>query len=165
VLWEIGGGTDLRTLRTRLSLDSGYLSRLVSALAGEGLVEIAPGADKRVREVSLTAAGRAERQILDQRSDELAEALLDPLSDAQRAKLVDAMATVERLLSAASVELRPTDPDHPDARRCVAAYVAELNRRSERGFDPAAGVSASRDELMPPLGSFLVGDCWRNSRR
>ncbi|MGZ8632922.1 MAG: MarR family transcriptional regulator, partial [Solirubrobacteraceae bacterium] len=30
VLWEIGGdGSDLRVLRARLDLDSGYLSRLV----------------------------------------------------------------------------------------------------------------------------------------
>ena len=39
-LWEIGAGeTNLRALRTRLELDSGYLSRLVAALEREGLVE------------------------------------------------------------------------------------------------------------------------------
>ena len=33
VLWEIGdAGTDLRALRSRLDLDSGYLSRLVRSL-------------------------------------------------------------------------------------------------------------------------------------
>jgi DNA-binding MarR family transcriptional regulator len=134
VLWEIGDGTDLRALRTRLSLDSGYLSRLVGALQGEGLLEIVPGADKRVREVSLTAAGRAEREILDQRSDELAEALLDPLSDAQRSKLVDAMATVERLLTAGLVEIAVEDQASADAQFCLGEYYKELDARFDGGF-------------------------------
>ena len=54
VLWEIGDGTDLRALRNRLNLDSGYLSRLIGSLQREGLVETAPGEDKRVRAVRLT---------------------------------------------------------------------------------------------------------------
>src|SRR3954471_7321557 len=73
VLWEIGDGTDLRALRTRLNLDSGYLSRLIGSLQREGLVETAPGTDKRVRAVALTEAGRAEREVLDRLSDALAD--------------------------------------------------------------------------------------------
>jgi len=39
VLWEIGpDGADLRVLRARLGLDSGYLSRLLRALERDGLV-------------------------------------------------------------------------------------------------------------------------------
>ena len=39
VLWEIGdGGFDVRALRTRLDLDSGYLSRLLRSLEADGLV-------------------------------------------------------------------------------------------------------------------------------
>jgi len=116
VLWEIGDGSDLRALRNRLNLDSGYLSRLIGALQAEGLVETAPGADKRVREVRLTEAGRAERVLLDRRSDELAAALLAPLSSAQRERLVDAMGTVERLLTAGLVEIAEEDPASADAR-------------------------------------------------
>ena len=83
VLWEIGAdGTDLRTLRARLDLDSGYLSRLVQKLEREGLVAVAPDAgDKRLRTVRLTEAGRAERELLDRRGDELARSLLAPLGD------------------------------------------------------------------------------------
>ena len=90
VLWEIGAdGTDLRTLRARLDLDSGYLSRLVRSLEQDGLVAVQPGAgDKRVRTVRLTDAGRAERDLLDRRSDELASSLLVSLSDVQRDRLV-----------------------------------------------------------------------------
>jgi GNAT superfamily N-acetyltransferase len=106
--------------------------------------------------VRLTAAGLAERAALDARSDDLARGLLEPLGEAQREQLVAAMRTVERLLTATVVEIRPTDPTHPDARRCVEAYFAELDRRSPSGFDPAAGVSAAPHELRPPNGVLLV---------
>jgi DNA-binding MarR family transcriptional regulator len=74
VLWEVGAdGVDLRELRTRLDLDSGYLSRLLRVLEGEGLVEVeASTSDKRARIVRPRDAGRRERELLDSRSDELA---------------------------------------------------------------------------------------------
>ena len=60
VLWEIGpDGCDVRTLRTRLDLDSGYLSRLLRSLEAAGLVRVRPSADdRRVRTASLTAHAR-----------------------------------------------------------------------------------------------------------
>jgi DNA-binding MarR family transcriptional regulator len=137
VLWEIGDGTDLKSLRTRLDLDSGYLSRLIAGLQREGLVQTAPGEDKRVRAVTLTAAGRAERRELDRRSDELAESLLAPLSERQRAALTDAMATVERLLTAGLVEITREDMTSPDAQYCLGEYFKELDARFEGGFDHA----------------------------
>ena len=86
MLWEIGeDGADLRALRERLDLDSGYLSRLLRSLEQEGLVTVEPGApDRRVRTARLTAAGRAELSLLDERSDELAWSLLAPLGEAQQ---------------------------------------------------------------------------------
>src|SRR5687768_15167126 len=54
------------------------------------------------------------------------------------------------------VEIRPVDPDHSDARACFRAYFAELDRRSDSGFDPAAGISAEPHELRPPAGLLLV---------
>jgi GNAT superfamily N-acetyltransferase len=59
-------------------------------------------------------------------------------------------------VTAAAVEIEPMDPTHPDARRCIEAYFAELDRRSESGFDPTAGISAEPDELRPPAGVLLV---------
>ncbi|HEX5094646.1 MAG TPA: MarR family winged helix-turn-helix transcriptional regulator, partial [Acidimicrobiia bacterium] len=57
VLWEIGpDGCDVRVLRERLDLDSGYLSRLLRSLETGGLVRVTTSAsDARVRNVSLTA--------------------------------------------------------------------------------------------------------------
>ena len=57
---------------------------------------------------------------------------------------------------AALVQIRPVDPDHPDARACFRAYFAELDSRSDSGFDPAAGISAEPHELRPPAGVLLV---------
>jgi GNAT superfamily N-acetyltransferase len=67
-----------------------------------------------------------------------------------------AMRDVERLLTAASVEIAAVDPEHPDARYCLAEYVAELNRRSDRGFDPSVGATALPHEVRPPAGEFFV---------
>jgi DNA-binding MarR family transcriptional regulator/GNAT superfamily N-acetyltransferase len=158
LLWEIGlDGRDVRWLREQLGLDSGYLSRMLRNLEGAGLVEVGPGErDRRVRTARLTAAGRRERALLDRRSGELAELLLEPLQERQRARLVDAMAQVERLLTAAMVNIEPLDPEHPHARHCLREFAAELDRRFPQGFDPALSISAAAAELRPPAGLLLV---------
>jgi DNA-binding MarR family transcriptional regulator/GNAT superfamily N-acetyltransferase len=158
VLWEIGGdGADLRALRTRLGLDSGYLSRLVRSLERDGLIAIEPGAaDRRVRTVRLTAAGRDERELLDRRSDELAASLLDALSDAQRERLVEAMGVVERLLTAGLVEVDVEDPTSTAAQLCLQSYFTELDARFDAGFDPSRSISADAAELTEPAGLLLV---------
>jgi DNA-binding MarR family transcriptional regulator/GNAT superfamily N-acetyltransferase len=158
LLWEIGpDGCEVRNLRSRLGLDSGYVSRLLRSLEAAGLVTVrASESDRRIRVARLTAAGRRERAALDERSDDLARSLLEPLSTRQQERLVAAMGDVERLLTAAGVEITAVDPEHPDARHCLAEYVAELNRRSERGFDPSVGATALPEEVRPPAGEFFV---------
>lgn len=158
VLWEIGpGGSEVRQLRSRLELDSGYLSRLLRALRADGLVAVEPDPrDARVRRVRLTPAGLAERAELDRRSDALAVSILAPLSGRQRDRLVAAMADVERLLTASSVRVDVADPGDPGARRCLEAYFAELARRFDSGFDPARSIPATDHELTPPAGLLLV---------
>jgi DNA-binding MarR family transcriptional regulator/ribosomal protein S18 acetylase RimI-like enzyme len=158
VLWEIGEGvTDVRTLRARLDLDSGYLSRLLRSLERDGLVAVgADRSDKRVRSVRLTGRGRSEHALLDRRSDELAESLLEPLSAAQRERLVDAMGVVERLLTAGLVDVAVEDPRTADARFCLQSYYAELNARFDTGFDPDRAISTTAEELTEPAGLLLV---------
>jgi DNA-binding MarR family transcriptional regulator/GNAT superfamily N-acetyltransferase len=158
MLWEIGPeGREVRALRNRLDLDSGHASRLLRSLEDGGLVELAPSqADRRIRVARLTPAGLEERALLDARSDELAESMLAPLDDGRREQLVDAMRTVERLLTSAAVEIRPVDPRLPDARQCVRAYFDELARRGDRPYDPGAGATAEPHELTPPAGCFLI---------
>jgi DNA-binding MarR family transcriptional regulator/GNAT superfamily N-acetyltransferase len=158
LLWEIGpDGRDVRDLRSRLDLDSGYLSRLLRSLQDDGLVTIEVNeADGRLRTARLTAAGQAERTELDRSSDEAAASLLGPLSASQRSRLVSAMAEVERLLAASAVQVGERDPRHPDARYCLRAYVEELSGRFDSGFDPARSISAADHEMTPPAGLFLV---------
>ncbi len=56
----------------------------------------------------------------------------------------------------ARIEIRTVDPAGRDAAYCLAAYFAELDRRSGTHYDPAAGVSAEPHELVPPAGAFLI---------
>jgi DNA-binding MarR family transcriptional regulator/GNAT superfamily N-acetyltransferase len=157
VLWEIGDGCDVRDLRARLDLDSGYLSRLLGRLQADGLVNLAPSAaDRRVRTARLTAAGRRERAELDRRSDELAEALLAPLSEHRRERLVAAMAEVERLLTASLVRIETVDPEDPRARYCLTQYMAEIDARFAAGFDPARSLSAEPEAFRAPAGAMLL---------
>jgi DNA-binding MarR family transcriptional regulator len=158
VLWEIGPeGSDVRALRSRLDLDSGYLSRLLRSLEADGLVDVAPSqADGRVRIARLTRPGLAERAELDRLSDDAATEILRPLSSGQRSRLVAAMAEVERLLAASAVRVAGCDPRRPEARFCLQAYFGELARRFDSGFDPALSISAGDEELTPPAGLLLV---------
>ena len=158
VLWEVGRApVDVRALRARLDLDSGYLSRLLRSLEADGLVVVEPdAADRRVRTVRLTDAGRAERAVLDRESDALAESLLAPLGDGQRARLVEAMAVVERLLTAGLVAVAVEDPRSAAARFCLDAYAAELDATFEGGFDTARSRPVDPAALTPPRGVLLV---------
>ena len=157
LLWEIGtDGCDVRSLRSRLDLDSGYLSRLLRALEGSGLIVIEQSAaDGRVRTARLTDAGRRELANLDRRSDDAAAAILRPLNERERDRLVTAMAEVERLMIASTVEVRECNPRNPDAGFCLQSYYAELAVRFREGYDPAVSPVAD-DEMTPPAGLLLV---------
>ena len=158
LLFEVGrDGADVRDLRTRLSLDSGYLSRLLRALETQELISVQPAPhDARIRRVALTRKGRREVDALDTRSQALATSLLAPLGETQRQRLIAAMTEVERLLRASAVEVVLTDPASAEARACIDAYLHELDDRFEGGFDASRSVSADPNELMPPAGAFLV---------
>jgi DNA-binding MarR family transcriptional regulator/GNAT superfamily N-acetyltransferase len=158
LLWELDRtGTDLRAIRARLDLDSGYLSRLLRRLEAEQLIQVEPDpADQRVRMVGLTEAGRRERAELDRRSNEHARSILAPLDERRRAQLVEAMATVERLLIAGLVEIDVEDPAGEAARFCLQAYFADLNRRFDGGFDPGTTIAMDDDELREPAGLVLI---------
>jgi DNA-binding MarR family transcriptional regulator/N-acetylglutamate synthase-like GNAT family acetyltransferase len=158
VLWEIGaGGTDVRTLRTRLDLDSGYLSRLLRSLEQEGLIEVVtPPTDGRVRVARRTAAGQAEAAELDRLSDAVAWAMLEPLDESRRQQLIDAAATVERLLTAGMVEIAVEPAGSADARFCIESYYRELDQRFDAGFDPALSRYGDVAEYAEPSGLLML---------
>lgn len=138
LLFEIGpSGCGVRELRERLDLDSGYLTRLLRRLEDEGLARVeADPADRRRRVATLTPAGRTAWQELDDRSEELAERLIAPLTERQRARLAEALATADLLVRAATISLREVPPTDPVAVDAAARYFAELDRRFPAGFDP-----------------------------
>jgi len=157
-LWEIGAtGAEVRELRSRLGLDSGYLSRVLESLKRQRLIALEPSRkDGRVRLAKLTAAGRAEVRELDRRADRVARSFLEPLSEKQRSRLVSAMSEVERLLTASLVSITVEDPTMPDAGWCINQYFAELDERFDGGFDPSLSISADAYELVPPAGALLI---------
>jgi DNA-binding MarR family transcriptional regulator/GNAT superfamily N-acetyltransferase len=158
LLFEIGtGGGNIRELRARLGLDSGYASRLLRGLEDEGLIRTGPApGDARVRFVTLTPAGRRELAVLDRRSDEAAKSLLDGLDEKRRAALTEAMGTVERLLKAGAVRLEVVSPTSAAARECLEHYFEEIAGRFEGGFDQARSLPAEPERMTPPRGYFLM---------
>lgn len=150
LIWEIGlAGEELRTLRMRLGLDSGYLTRVMGSLARQGLVRVRLAKeDGRVRIAQLTRSGLRARAQIDGRSDELALEILDVLTEKQREQLTSAMGQVERLLEASMIQLATEDPTSADAMWCFEQYRAEEKSRFEAGFDPT--------RLTPPHGALVM---------
>ena len=146
-------------LRSRLGVDSGQMSRMLRALEADGLVIVTPSdADARVRVARLTEKGLAERAILDERSDELAASILEPLAERQREELVASHAdgrAADRDFAGRAARGRPrgaatlsaacarTSPSSTAARR-----TADSTRRKGSTADPY--------EVRPPLGAFVV---------
>jgi len=133
VLYELGRGdgpTDVAALRASLDMDAGQLSRLLARLDDDGLVVRERSArDARRQVLKLTAKGRRAYATLDRGSADLWAALLDPLSDADRARLVGAMDAVRAVLdderasaTPAAVALR--DPKPGDLGWIVARHGA-----------------------------------------
>jgi GNAT superfamily N-acetyltransferase len=82
--------------------------------------------------------------------------MLAPLNDAQRQRLIAAMAEVERLLQPSLIRFAIEDPTSADAQWCIDQYFAELNARFEAGFDPSVSLSADARELTAPRGALIV---------
>ncbi len=159
LIFEIGAnGGDVRELRARLALDSGYFSRLLRSLEAQGLARLGkPEQDGRLRKVALTRKGHAERRQYDRLSDDLARSILAPLEAPQRERLVAAMGEVERLIRSAAVEVAAETPASADARWCLSEYFKELATRFDAGFDPSRrGAELADEEMTPPAGYLLI---------
>ena len=101
VIFELAqsASTDMAALRTKLALDSGYLSRLLAKFDTAGLIaRTASAVDGRRQALALTAAGRKLFRTLDERSSRQVTALLAPLPEPTQESLIGAMRTVMRTL-------------------------------------------------------------------
>lgn len=120
LLWELAHaapdcpGPTATELGAALGLDGGYLSRLLRRLKERGLIQgVRSASDGRQTHLSLTAAGRRAFAPLDRRSQAQIGELLGTLDDARQQQLLQAFATVTRLLdpqaqpATGTVRLRP----------------------------------------------------------
>ncbi len=91
-----------------LALDAGYLSRILRNFETRGwLARVPSPADARQSLLQLTDAGHQAFAPLQQKSRDQAAALLGALPAADQRRLIEAMATVQRLLSPAPVAAAP----------------------------------------------------------
>jgi DNA-binding MarR family transcriptional regulator/predicted GNAT family acetyltransferase len=105
VLYELAqrGTTTAAELAADLSIDPGYLSRLLRAFTTSGLVVSTRSAtDRRQSILALTDRGREAFASLDRRSQEEIGALLGRLDNDEQRRLVAAMATIQTLLAPAA---------------------------------------------------------------
>ena len=102
VLFEISHKDNLTAsdLSRELGLDPGYLSRILASFEQHGLIEkVRSEADARRRLLSLAPKGREAFALLDERSREEVAEMLAELTEEQQRRLLEAMQTIEGILS------------------------------------------------------------------
>lgn len=81
-----------------LGLDRGYLSRTLRSFQKHGWLDAAHGDDRRRRHLSLTDAGKKIFPPLEKGARAEVVTMLEPLTDAQQQRVVDAMRTIRESL-------------------------------------------------------------------
>lgn len=108
--------TTASVIRSELDLDAGYLSRILRGFERQGLIQKQPSeTDGRQRNLRLTEKGLEAFTLLNARSQNGIETILNKISIEDQNRLIDAMHTIERLLGAlpeqkVSYILRPPQP-------------------------------------------------------
>jgi DNA-binding MarR family transcriptional regulator/GNAT superfamily N-acetyltransferase len=111
ILFELAQreSTAVVELRRALSLDPGYLSRILARFDADGLVARARADDDGRRQVvRLTDTGRATYETLDGRSAAQVAELLGRLTDDRQQRVVDAMGTIQSILGDVPSSSKPT---------------------------------------------------------
>ncbi|NVN87317.1 MAG: MarR family transcriptional regulator [Rhodopseudomonas sp.] len=164
ILYELAQRQRLtaKVIGAELGLDPGYLSRIIQSFHDAGLISrTASPADRRQVLLALTARGRAAFAKLERASRDNVAALLRTLPPGDGARLLRAMATIERLLGEPQ-QPRPVTLRHPrpgDIGWVVQSHGALY--AAEYGFD------SSFEALVAEIaGKFLAAfdrsreRCW-----
>jgi len=180
VMYELAHRDDAaaKDIGVELGLDAGYLSRIVQNFEENGLITRKPlPADGRQYRIGLTAKGRQAFAKLDRSSHDEVAAMLGQLGEADRARIVQAMATIEHVLAPRAGARpgfllrshRPGDIGWVVSRHGAVyaqeygwdisfeALVAEITAQFIRCFDPAREHCWIGEIDGEPVGSiFLV---------
>jgi DNA-binding MarR family transcriptional regulator/N-acetylglutamate synthase-like GNAT family acetyltransferase len=113
VLFEVANRDEATAtdIAAELGLDAGYLSRLLDRLQRRRLISRtrAPH-DARHSHISLTATGRRAFRTLDDKASAEVARMLGALDESDQHRLLDAMATIGRLLGAPDTTARDDEP-------------------------------------------------------
>ncbi|MEI5520950.1 helix-turn-helix domain-containing GNAT family N-acetyltransferase [Streptomyces brasiliscabiei] len=148
VLWELAhtARAEAAELRAELSLDSGYLSRLLAKFEKDGLVERARSArDPRRQRVTLTARGRETAALLGERSDEAVGSLLSTVPPADRPRLTEAMGDIRAILGD---RRRTPDPDDVRLRGPLPGDLGWIVQRNAALYAAEYGFDAEYETLV-----------------
>jgi DNA-binding MarR family transcriptional regulator/GNAT superfamily N-acetyltransferase len=159
ILYELAthDGLTASDLAASLAMDRGYLSRVLARFERGGLIERRRSeSDGRVSYLALAEAGRQAFARLDAKSQNAAEAIIAPLGDDERGKLLGALKQIETTLARKErtdeIILRPHrvgDMGWIVHRQAVLyareygwdnsyeALISEITARFLRDFDPA----------------------------
>jgi DNA-binding MarR family transcriptional regulator/N-acetylglutamate synthase-like GNAT family acetyltransferase len=112
VLWELAhddaGVATASFLKERLGMDAGYLSRILKGFRDKGLLRTTTAEhDARIRHLVLSEKGKRAFLPLDRRSGEEVRATIANLSEADQARVVQAMGTIEALLEGKAASRTP----------------------------------------------------------
>lgn len=139
VLYELANRQDpaAKQIGIELGLDPGYLSRIIQNFEQNGLITRKPlPSDRRQFRLGLTAKGRQAFAKVNRSSHDDVAHMLATLSGGDRQRLIEAMAVIERLLSASSAATPPAtlrEPRPGDMGWVVQSHGSLYGR--EYGFD------------------------------
>jgi DNA-binding MarR family transcriptional regulator/N-acetylglutamate synthase-like GNAT family acetyltransferase len=157
VLYELAHAprTDAADLRGELSLDAGYLSRILNKFERDGLVERATSdTDPRRRRITLTARGRETADLLEERARETVAALLDTVAPADRPRLAEAMGTIRSLLS----DGRAARPEDVVLRDPVPGDLGWIVQRNAALYAAEYGWNADYEGLVARIVADFAED-------
>lgn len=176
VMYELSSRGDLTSadLCHMLSLDAGYLSRLVGGLEKRGLIQkVRSVTDARAVQLHLSDLGRAVLAPLEQRTQNEVIALLDSLPEQQQHQLTEAMKRIQALLQGTAPSYLLRDPQPGDMGLVVQqqtaiyareygwnwefeALVAEIVAKYLREFDPTSERCWIAEKDGEVVGSVFV---------
>jgi DNA-binding MarR family transcriptional regulator/N-acetylglutamate synthase-like GNAT family acetyltransferase len=163
VLYELAHRDNLsaKEIGAELGLDAGYLSRIVQSFDDAGLITREPlPTDRRQYRLALTARGRQAFAALERNTNDDVAALLERLPAGGKARLIGAMADIERLLGTGAVRAATLREPRPGDMGWVVQSHGALYAR-EYGFD------SSFESLVAEIAAKFIASfdasrerCW-----